>query len=87
MRIRCHLFGCFIGEWAECERCGAHIYGDVVCSGLLNPIRRLWRSLLERIHDYRHPPRCEVCQCLLPKSRRKSCICDKQECFDAWIPF
>jgi hypothetical protein len=89
MRIHCRLFGCEASdEGPFCGRCGAHIYDyDFLSTGALDPILGRWMRFRRWFWNTLLPPRCEVCNRVLPKKNWDIGRCDRPECIESWIPF
>ncbi len=93
LRLRCRLFGCVLGEFYVCDRCGVGLCAqEFVEAGWLTPLLAWahWRGL--RLRDFLLPSRCPGCGKWLSarhrwRNRRNyPDFCDVR-CHDAWIPF
>jgi len=88
-RLKCILFGCAIGEYGECTRCGASQYPyehpGYVAYGLLFPLTHRWWLLTKWWRRHRPGRRCEVCGRRMWKPDG-TFTCSKK-CFYESLPF
>jgi hypothetical protein len=85
MRLRCHLLGCAVDDYACCGYCFAGLYDiDFIQTGKLEPLFRLYwriRNVLRKLG----PKRCDQCGKKYVRGYDEY-LCS-EECHDNWLPF
>lgn len=83
-RLVCQLISCSAGDFPECHRCGAEIYGTFIDPGLLEPLFRIYWRIRGAIRKL-GLRNCDECGKRFKRGYNEY-LCS-EECHEHWLPF